>query len=324
MRSAKKRPAKRAGTKARKPAKSVVRARRPAAAARAGANGAAPGPAPADSILLAIRDGIATITLNRPDKLNAFAGDMRERMVAALDQVAADRAARVLVITGAGKGFCSGGDVSHMVDLKARGAGFEALAPLLDAGRAIVTRIARLEIPVIAAVNGVAAGAGCNLALACDVRLASSEARFGETFVKIGLHPDWGGTFHLPRLAGVATALDLCWTGDLIGADEALRLGLVQRVHPAREFVKRWREYAARLAAAPATSVRAAKRTLRAAGGRTLEDCLDAESRAQEACWASADSTEGLAAFVEKRAARFGAEPVEEEAAPSAAARRFE
>ena len=277
------------------------------------------------TVLIAVENGVAVITLNRPDKLNAFAGDMRERMVAALDRVAEDRSVRVLVLTGAGKGFCSGGDVQHMVELKARHAAFDELAPLLEAGRAIVTRLAAFEIPVLAAVNGVAAGAGCNLALACDVRLASSEARFGETFVKIGLHPDWGGTYHLPRLTGTAAALDLCWTGDLIGADDALRLGLVQRVYPAAEFDAQWRAYAAKLAAAPATSVRAAKRTLRAAGERTLSQCLDAESAAQAACWASADSNEGLAAFVGKRAAVFGAEPAAEaEHAPAAAARRFE
>jgi 2-(1,2-epoxy-1,2-dihydrophenyl)acetyl-CoA isomerase len=322
---AKKQPARRATPKARKPARAAKRAKPPSSPVRNGANGAPAGVAATDPILLESRDGLAIITLNRPDRLNAFAGDMRERLVAALDRIAADRAVRVLVITGAGTGFCSGGDVRHMVDLKSRDAGFDALVPLLEAGRDIVTRIAALEIPVIAAVNGVAAGAGMNLALACDVRLASSAARFGETFVKIGLHPDWGGTFHLPRLTSVAAALDLCWTGELVGADEALRLGLVQRVYPAREFAQRWREYAQRLAAAPATSVRAAKRTLRAAPGCTLEQCLAAETRAQEACWASADSAEGLAAFVEKRAARFDAEPVAEESvAPSATARRFE
>ena len=261
------------------------------------------------AILLNVADGVATITLNRPDKLNAFAGDMRERLVAALDCVAEDRDVRVLVITGAGKGFCSGGDVQHMVDLKARDAGFDVLAPLLDVGRAIVTRIEALAIPVIAAVNGVAAGAGCNLALACDVRLASSEARFGETFVKIGLHPDWGGTYALPRLVGLAAALDMCWTGDLVGADDALRMGLVQRVYAAAEFEANWREYAARLAAAPATSVRAAKQTLRASQYRTLDQCLSAEADAQADCWASADSAEGLRAFVEKRGARFLAQP---------------
>ncbi len=279
----------------------------------------------ADSILLAVRDGVAVVTLNRPDKLNAFAGDMRERLGEALGRVAADRAVRVLVITGAGKGFCSGGDVHHMVDLKARGAGFDALAPLLHAGRTIATRLAAFRIPVIAAVNGVAAGAGCNLALACDVRLASSEARFGETFVRIGLSPDWGGTYHLPRLAGTAAALDLCWTGELLDAEAALRLGLVQHLFPAAEFELRWRDYAARLAASPATGVRATKRMIRASRSRTLEQCLEAESVAQAACWASADSAEGLAAFVEKRTPRFGSKPPADDAcAPSAAARRFE
>jgi 2-(1,2-epoxy-1,2-dihydrophenyl)acetyl-CoA isomerase len=277
-----------------------------------------------DTILLDTTAGVAVITLNRPDKLNAFAGDMRERLVEALDRVAANRDVRVLVITGAGKGFCSGGDVQHMVDLKSRHAEFEALAPLLEAGRAIVTRIAAFPFPVIAAVNGVAAGAGCNLALACDVRLASTEARFGETFVRIALHPDWGGTYHLPRLAGTAAALDLCWTGDVIDAADALRLGLVQRVFTAAEFDSRWREYAAKLAAAPATSVRAIKRTLLASRDATLEQCLDAEASAQAACWASADSGEGLAAFVEKRAVKFEAGAEQADAAPSAAARRFE
>ena len=143
-----------------------------------------------ESILVSTADGVATVMLNRPEKLNAFVGEMRERLVEALDRVAARASAtgdvRVLVLTGAGKGFCSGGDVQHMVELKQRGADFAALAPLLEAGRAIVTRLAAFEIPVLAAVNGVAAGAGMNLALACDVRLASSEARFGETFVQIG------------------------------------------------------------------------------------------------------------------------------------------
>ena len=278
----------------------------------------------AETILVSVLDGVAVLTLHRPEKLNALAGDMRDRLIEALDRVAATPDVRVLVITGAGKGFCSGGDVQHMVDLKSRHAGFEELSPLLEAGRAIVTRLAAFPFPVIAAVNGVAAGAGCNLALACDVRLASSEARFGETFVRIALHPDWGGTYHLPQLAGTAAAMDLCWTGDVIDAEDALRLGLVQRVFPAAEFEARWREYAARLAAAPATSVRAIKRTLLASRHATLEQCLAAEAAAQSECWGSADSSEGLSAFVQKRAAKFSAEPGSGEAAPSVAARRFE
>jgi 2-(1,2-epoxy-1,2-dihydrophenyl)acetyl-CoA isomerase len=275
-------------------------------------------------ILLDIAGGVAVVTLNRPDRLNAFAGDMRERLVAALGEVAAGDA-RVLVITGAGKAFCSGGDVAFMNDLLARGAGYDELAPLVDAGRDIVTRLAALPIPVLAAVNGVAAGAGANLMLACDVRLASDEARFGETFVRIGLHADWGGSYALPRTVGVARALDMCWTGDLVAADEMLRLGLVQRVWPAASFAEEWRAYAARIAAAPATSVRLAKANLRASHARTLEQCLDAESAAQRACWESGDAAEGIRAFAEKRPPRFGDTlPVVPDAAPSAASRHFE
>jgi 2-(1,2-epoxy-1,2-dihydrophenyl)acetyl-CoA isomerase len=261
----------------------------------------------AETILLDVTAGIAVITLNRPDKLNAFAGYMRERLIEALDLVTANRDVRVLVITGAGKGFCSGGDVQHMVDLKSRRAEFEALEPLLEAGRAIVTRLAAFPYPVIAAVNGVAAGAGCNLALACDVRLASTERALARHSCASRCHPDWGGTYHLPRLAGTAgsTRPVLDRRRDRLGRRAAL--GLVQRVFPAKEFEARWREYAAKLAAAPATSVRAIKRTMLASRHTTLEQCLDAEAAAQAACWAGADSGEGLAAFVEKRAAKFSA-----------------
>lgn len=276
-------------------------------------------------ILLEIDAGVAVITLDRPEKLNAFAGDMREQLIDALDSVAARTDVNVVVITGSGRAFCSGGDVQHMVDLKARAADFQELAPLLEAGRAIVERILAFEIPVIAAVHGVAAGAGCNLALACDIRLASAEAKFGETFVRIGLHPDWLGSHHLPRLTNTAHALDLCWTGEMLSADEALRMGLVQRVFPVEEFPLAWREYARRLAAAPQTSVRAVKRTLRAAPMRTLAQNLEVEVSAQAACWTSADSEEGLRAFLEKRPSRFSAPPVREASCrPSAAAQRFE
>ena len=279
------------------------------------------------TILLDVADGVATITLNRPDRLNAFAGDMRERLVAALDAVAVRADVRVLVITGAGKAFCSGGDVGFMHELIERGADYDELAPLVDAGRDIVTRLAAMPVPVIAAVNGVAAGAGANLMLACDVRLASDAARFGETFVRIGLHPDWGGSWSLPRAAGVANALDLCWSGDVIDAPEMLRLGLVQRVWPEATFRDQWRAYVTRLAAAPATSVRAARANLRAARTRTLAESLAAESGAQRACWDAGDAAEGVRAFVEKRAARFGTgtiAPGTADAPPSPAARRFE
>jgi len=280
---------------------------------------------PDTPVLLEITAGVAVVTLNRPEKLNAFAGEMRTLLAARLAEAAAREEVRVLVITGAGKAFCAGGDVEHMAGLAGRGAPFAELSPLLEAGEATVRRLAELPIPVIAALNGVAAGAGANLALACDVRLASDAARLGETFVKIGLHPDWGGTFHLARLAGVAKALDLCWTGDLVTADEALRLGLVQRVWPAASFEREWRAYAAGLAAGPRTAIRAMKASLRAAPGRSLVECLAAEREAQAACWASADAAEGVRAFTEKRAPAFGGDaPVEPDRPPGRAARIFE
>jgi 2-(1,2-epoxy-1,2-dihydrophenyl)acetyl-CoA isomerase len=142
--------------------------------------------------------------------------------------------------------------------------------------------------------------------------------------VRIGLHPDWGGTYHLPRVIGLGKALELCWTGESIDAAEALRIGLVERVVPDDRLAEEVATLAARLAAAPATSVRLIKRSLRASLDRTLEQCLAAEGEAQAACWASADVKEGLAAFVEKREPRFGGAPVPVENAPSPAARRFE
>ena len=277
-----------------------------------------------DLVLLDHSDGVATITLNRPERLNAFADDMRECLAAALDD-AAGSPARVLVVTGAGRAFCAGGDVRHMADLKGRGDAGEGVQRLLDAGRAVIERLVALPIPTIAAVNGAAAGAGLNLALACDLRIASDQASFTQSFVRIGLHPDWGGTFHLPRAVGLAKALEMCWLGDPIDAAEALRLGLVGRVVAGDRLAEEPRELARRLAEAPATSVRRVKRNLRAAFVRTLAECMDAEAAAQAACWRSPDVAEGLQAFVEKRAPRFGgAEPVGTDAPPSPAARRFE
>jgi 2-(1,2-epoxy-1,2-dihydrophenyl)acetyl-CoA isomerase len=195
-----------------------------------------------------------------------------------------------------------------MAALAAGGAAFDELRPLLEAGRRVVERLAGLPIPTIAAVNGVAAGAGLNLALACDLRVASERATFGATFVRIGLHPDWGGTYFLPRLVGEAKAKELCWLGDVIDAAEALRVGLVQRVVAAESLAEESAALARRLAQAPATSVREAKRTLGASWTRTLDACVAAEVAAQQVCWESPDVREGLDAFVAKRAPVFGAE----------------
>jgi 2-(1,2-epoxy-1,2-dihydrophenyl)acetyl-CoA isomerase len=271
---------------------------------------------PDPTILLDVSDGAATITLNRPEKLNAFAGDMRERLRAALEAVAARPGVRALVLTGAGRAFCAGGDVHAMAALASRGAGFEEVLPLLEAGRRVIERLAALPIPTLAAVNGPAAGAGMNLALACDLRIASDQASFGATFVRIGLHPDWGGSYFLPRLVGEAKAKELCWLGDVVDAAEAHRIGLVERLVPHERLMDEARSLARRLAAAPATSVRRLKRTLSASRARTLAECLEAEIEAQRVCWASPDVREGLAAFAAKRAPEFAAQPVETTARP--------
>jgi len=278
-----------------------------------------------DQILLAEADGVATMVLNRPEKLNAFDDAMRSEFLVAIDALAARRDLRVLVITGAGRAFSAGGDVAYMVRLKQQGAAYEGgLGTLVDAGATAIRKIVALPCPTIACVNGPAAGGGANLALACDLRIASDRASFGQSFVKIGMHTDWGGSYYLPRLVGLAKALELCWLGDMIDASEALRLGLVNRVVPHDALETETRALAARLAAAPQTSVRAAKRNLRAGLARTLAECLDAEYQAQAACWESADSGEGVRAFVEKRAPSFAAGARDEAAIPSPASRRFE
>ncbi|MBI1796237.1 MAG: enoyl-CoA hydratase/isomerase family protein [Candidatus Eisenbacteria bacterium] len=260
-----------------------------------------------DSILLAEADGVATLVLNRPDKLNAFADAMREAFIAAIDAVAASATARVLVITGAGRAFCAGGDVGFMARLKQEGRAFAGgLEPLVDTGRTGIAKLWALPIPTLAAVNGAAAGGGANLALACDLRIASDRASFGQSFVKIGLHPDWGGTYFLPRLVGVAKALELGWLGDQVDAAEALRIGMVERVLPHDRLLDETRALAARLAAAPPHVLRAVKRTMRAGLERGLDECLADELETQAMCWNHADSDEGIRAFAERRAPAFG------------------
>jgi len=278
-----------------------------------------------DQILLAESNGVATLVLNRPEKLNAFADDMREQFVSAIDSIASRQSVRVLVVTGAGRAFCAGGDVSYMVRLKEQEVPYQAgLATLVAAGETAIARLVSLPFPTIACVNGAAAGGGCNLALACDIRIASERATFGQSFVRIGLHTDWGGTYFLPRLVGLSKALELCWLGDLVDAQEALRIGLVNRVVPHEQLDEETRTLAVRLASAPQTSVRAAKRNLRASEDRTLGECLDAEHEAQAACWESADSDEGVRAFVEKRGPKFATHLRANARALTAAARPFE
>ncbi len=255
-------------------------------------------------MLLSVSEGVGTLTLNRPDKLNAFAGRMRQEIADALRELDADAAVRVIVITGAGRGFCAGADVRYLEELVRR-RDVEAMTALIEAGRHVVTAIRDSAKPVIGCINGVAAGGGANLALACDLRIASDQAKIGQTFNRIGLHPDWGGSYFLPRLVGPAKALELFWLADVIDAAECLRLGLFNWVVPAEELASATAELAATLARKPALALALAKRAVYDSLRRSLPEMLDYELDAQLRCFRSGDATEGITAFVEKRAPMF-------------------
>jgi len=248
--------------------------------------------------------GIVTITLNRPEKLNAFVGHMRRDLAEALEAAGSDRSIRVVVITGAGRAFCAGGDVAFMAELIERH-DTEEFSRLLGAARRVILAIRQMTKPVIAAVNGLAAGAGCNLALACDLRIASTEASFTQSFVKLGLHADWGGTYFLPQLVTPNKACEIFWLGEAVSAEEALRLGIVNRVVAPAELETTTRELAERLRDAPAISVAAAKQAVYPSQTAELEEMLRYETEAQIRCFESADGREGVKAFVEKRQPRF-------------------
>jgi len=255
-------------------------------------------------IAVSIAGPVGTITLNRPDKLNALTVEMVEDMASAVRMLGAAEAVRVIVITGAGKAFCSGADVGLLRDLMTRGD--EATGRrLVDSLRAVAHGIREAPQPVVAAVNGVAAGGGANLALACDMRIAADSAQIGQVFMKIGLHPDFGGTYYLPRLVGASKALELILGAELVGAPELLRLGIVNRVVPAAELADATQAWARQIAAAPPLAVRRAKRAVYLSERSTLDEMLDYELDAQLACFRSADGKEGIAAFFEKRTPHF-------------------
>ena len=258
-----------------------------------------------ECLIYEVKDSIATLTLNRPDRLNALGGSLRDDLHDAVTRSAADPEVRVLIITGSGKGFCAGGDVKAMNEAKEgrRERPFmEKIAPGRDR-----TLLAMREAPqpIIAAVNGAAAGAGMNLALACDIRLASSAAKFSQAFVKRGLHPDWGGTYFLPRIVGMAKACELIFTGALIDAAEALRLGIVSQVLAPEELLPAAQALARAIAAGPPIAIRLAKRGLYRNAESDLRTALEYETFAQNACFETEDATEGIRAFVEKRAPQF-------------------
>jgi 2-(1,2-epoxy-1,2-dihydrophenyl)acetyl-CoA isomerase len=251
------------------------------------------------AIRLDVADGVATITLNRPDSLNALNAGMRRELLAALKSVARDDAVRVVVLTGAGRGFCSG------ADLRGGDAERQFRRVLTTEYNPLMTSIRALPKPVLAAVNGVAAGAGVSLALACDLVYAAEDARFIQAFVRIGLVPDSGSTRTLVRALGRHRAAALIFSGEPLEATAARDLGLVNQVVPADELASTVRAAALALAAAPTRAIALAKRLINAAEDATLDESLDVEAALQELAGRTDDHAEGVAAFGDKREPRF-------------------
>ena len=264
-----------------------------------------PQPAPASFVLLEARhDSIATLVMNRPDRLNALDTKLVTALNDALGRISKDESVRVVVLTGAGRAFCAGGDLALIGQVRAAGATHD-LELLLTSGTKAVLTMRCMPQPVIAAVNGAAAGAGMNLALAADVRIAAEEAMFGQNFAKVGLFPDFGGTYFLPQLVGPAKAAELFYTGEMIDAKTALQLGIVNRVVPATQLEAEVNSLARRIAEGPPLAIHAVKKTLFASESEKLTLALAKEVQEQTRCYFSQDCSEGISAFFEKRPPTF-------------------
>lgn len=254
------------------------------------------------SVLFSLEGKVATLTLNRPDKLNSFTRQMHEQLQAALDHVERS-GARALVLTGAGRGFCAGQDLA---DLDFSPGNMTDLGALIDKHfNPLVRRLRALPLPVIAAVNGTAAGAGANLALACDIVLAASSANFIQAFVKIGLLPDSGGTWFLPQRIGMARAMGLAMLGDRVTAEQAEQWGLIWRCVDDAELGAQAQKLATHLAGQPTRALAAIKQALHASATNTLDAQLDLERDLQRELGQSDDYAEGVNAFLQKRAPDF-------------------
>ncbi|HWB19011.1 MAG TPA: enoyl-CoA hydratase-related protein [Phycisphaerales bacterium] len=250
-------------------------------------------------------NGVCTITLNRPDVLNAFNNELTTQLAEALKSAERDAAVKAIIITGAGRAFSSGQDLADLKTRYVPGYVPELGDDLRRRYNPIIRKIREMEKPVIAAVNGVAAGAGCSLALACDLRMASEAASFIEVFINVGLIPDSGSTFTLPRLVGLGKALELCWTGQKVDAAEALRLGLVNQVVKPEELAAAAAKLAERLASLPAKAIALTKRLMNQSLQNSLADQLEAEAFDQETAGKTEDHFEGVSAFLEKRKPAF-------------------
>lgn len=256
------------------------------------------------AIVYAVDGPTAILRLNRPDRLNAIGGPMREEIWSVLEMVRRTADIRVLVITGEGRGFCAGGDIENLKRLRESRDehGFRAI---LSRGRGIAQFIRALPKPVIAAVNGPCAGAGFSLALSCDIRIASDRASFGPTFARIGLHPDWGGSWTLPRLVGTAQACELVFKGTMVSADEAKRIGLANRVVPHDRLMPDVLEMASQMAQNSPGVLRLAKESIYRSLTADFDAAVQRETDAQMECFNSEDFLEGVTAFLEKRPPQF-------------------
>lgn len=249
------------------------------------------------TLIVTKKESVGTITLNRPEKLNGITLEMTGELMQATEQLARDSDVRVVVLTGVGRAFCAGGDLAQgAVDLpKSR----VAMDRTRDAGE-VCLNLRKMEKPAIAAVNGPAVGGGCNLALACDIIIASEKASFGEVFVRVGLHPDMGGSYFLPRLVGTAKACELIFTGKVIDAREAERIGMVNQVVPHELLETTVMDLARSLAKSSSVALGLSKRSIYQGMAMDLPSALEMEARAQAICVLSEDAKEGARAFLEK------------------------
>ncbi|HEV8640525.1 MAG TPA: enoyl-CoA hydratase [Methylomirabilota bacterium] len=255
-----------------------------------------------EDLLEVVKDGVAVLTMNRPDRLNALSGPMLEAMLEALPRLAESAEAAVVVLTGAGRAFCAGGDVKAMAEGREfGGTTLEEKAPALRSRMEVSRWLHEMPKPTIAMVRGAAAGAGLSLALACDLRIASDTARFATAFARVGYSGDFGGSFYLTQLVGTAKARELYFTADVVDAPQALQLGLVNRVVSDARLEEETMALATRLGRGPRIAYRYMKRNFNAAESGTLKDLLDLEAWHHTRCGMTDDHREAAKAFVEKR-----------------------
>ena len=262
-----------------------------------------------NAILYAVEDGVATITLNKPERLNAFDDDMLSEWADAIRTADADSEVRVVIITGAGRGFCSGMNVAMEAGgtgvLRTQATVASRRHSLRDRVHPIPRALIQMEKPYIAAINGAAAGAGMDMASMADIRFASSNARMGMTYVRMGLIPGDGGTYTLPRIVGVQKALDMIWTGKLITAQEALEMGYLMAVYEPDELMPKVTAYAKQIARGPAVAVQLAKKLVYRSANIAFDEHLDIAQMAMFVAQSSEDAREGPKAFMEKREPQF-------------------